>query len=105
MTEKKDDAKNRKMISRRQFLRGAGMTGAGLAAAACAPQVVEVEKEVPVEVIKEVTAVPEVAKKTGELSILRWNHFVPATDEWFDNYAQEWGDANGVKVTVDGIHQ
>jgi multiple sugar transport system substrate-binding protein len=109
MTEKKDDAKKDKLISRRQFLRGAGMTGAGLAAAACAPQIVEVEKEVAVEKIVEVekvvTAVPEVAKKTGELSILRWNHFVPAADVWFDEYAAEWGAANGVKVTVDGIHQ
>ncbi len=68
MTEKKEDAKKGKLISRRQFLRGAGMTGAGLAAAACAPQIVEVEKEVAVEmkqvveVEKVVTAVPSVVE-------------------------------------------
>lgn len=66
MSESKDRKKPGSVITRRQFLRRAGLTGAGLAAAACAPTVVEVEKEVavPVERIvveeKQVTAVPEV---------------------------------------------
>ena len=52
MTNEDDGKRQEKMISRRQFLRGAGMTGAGLAAAACTPQIVEVEKEVAVEKIE-----------------------------------------------------
>ncbi|MFK7802720.1 MAG: ABC transporter substrate-binding protein [Anaerolineae bacterium] len=36
-----------------------------------------------------------------ELRILQWNHFVPLYDEWFDQFAAEWGEQNGVQVTVD----
>lgn len=36
-----------------------------------------------------------------ELRILQWNHFVPHYDEWFDQFAAEWGAQNGVQVTVD----
>ena len=36
-----------------------------------------------------------------ELRILQWNHFVPLYDEWFDKFAAEWGEQNGVIVTVD----
>lgn len=38
------------------------------------------------------------------LSILQWSHFVASHDEWFDQFVQEWGDANGVEVTVDHIN-
>ena len=39
-----------------------------------------------------------------ELKILVWSHFVPRFDkEWYDGYAQKWGQANGIKVTVDHI--
>lgn len=38
------------------------------------------------------------------LSILQWQHFVPSFDEWFPTFLQEWGDANGVEVTVDMIN-
>ena len=62
MTEQSGMGRFGRAITRRQFLRRAGLTGAGLAAAACAPQIVEVEKEVSVDKIviqeKEVTAVP-----------------------------------------------
>lgn len=37
------------------------------------------------------------------LSITQWSHFVPSYDKWFDAYAQQWGEANGVKVTVQHI--
>jgi multiple sugar transport system substrate-binding protein len=39
-----------------------------------------------------------------ELKILQWQHFVPAYDEWFPQFLQEWGDANGVTVTLDQIN-
>ncbi|HEY6066944.1 MAG TPA: extracellular solute-binding protein, partial [Thermoanaerobaculia bacterium] len=43
---------------------------------------------------------PAPAKKT--LKILQWSHFIPAYDRWFDGvYTKEWGEKNGVHVTVD----
>jgi multiple sugar transport system substrate-binding protein len=38
------------------------------------------------------------------LSILQWSHFVPAYDVWFDAFAQAWGEANDVDVTVDHVN-
>ena len=38
------------------------------------------------------------------LTITQWSHFVPMYDKWFDAYAQEWGKANNVKVTVNHIN-
>jgi hypothetical protein len=38
------------------------------------------------------------------LRILQWSHFVPAYDTWFDAFAQAWGEANDVEVTVDHIN-
>lgn len=40
---------------------------------------------------------------SGDLKILLWSHFVPAHDEWFDAFAQDWGNQVGVNVTVDHI--
>lgn len=38
------------------------------------------------------------------LKILVWSHFVPRFDkEWLDVFARNWGEANGVEVTVDHI--
>jgi multiple sugar transport system substrate-binding protein len=99
---------------------------------ACAPQVEQVEvtrvveaepemvevtrivegevmiEEVPVEVEVEVTRVVEMAAAAAfpegtELSILQWSHFVPQYDTWFDPFAEDWGSANGVDVTVDHV--
>ncbi len=39
-----------------------------------------------------------------EISLLQWSHFVPRYDEWFDAYAAEWGEANGVGVSVDHVN-
>ena len=41
---------------------------------------------------------------SGDLRILRWSHFVPSHDEWFDAFARDWGQAVGVNVTVDHIN-
>ena len=41
---------------------------------------------------------------SGSLSILLWSHFVPSADEWFDPFAQAWGEQVGVDVTVDHIN-
>src|SRR5438552_15131388 len=41
--------------------------------------------------------------KGTTLQILQWSHFIPAYDAWYDKFAKEWGDKNGVKVRVDHI--
>lgn len=51
-----------------------------------------------------VQATPTVDISGTSLSILQWTHFVPAFDEWFPQFLQEWGDANGVEVSVDMIN-
>src|SRR5437764_2682521 len=43
------------------------------------------------------------AKQGASLKILLWSHFVPAYDDWFDNYAKQWGETNKVSVSVDHI--
>ncbi len=76
----------RRGLSRRQFLQGLG----GLAAATALPTF-------------KVFSAPS-SQLSGELKILLWSHFVPNHDVWFDPFAKAWGDANGVKVTVDHIN-
>lgn len=44
------------------------------------------------------------AQETGTLRILQWSHFVPSYDTWFDQYARQWGEANGVEVIVDHVN-
>lgn len=39
-----------------------------------------------------------------ELSILQWDHFVPGYDVWFDEFVKQWGEDNGVNVTIDHIN-
>lgn len=80
-------------------------------AAAPAPQVKKVEVTRVVEVPKEVevTRVVEVPSEKKfpegtELKLLQWSHFVPQYDKWFDPFAEQWGEANGVKVTVDHVN-
>ncbi|HEV2057600.1 MAG TPA: extracellular solute-binding protein [Methylomirabilota bacterium] len=41
--------------------------------------------------------------KGSTLRILTWSHYIPAYDVWFDKFAAQWGDQNGVKVRVDHI--
>ena len=75
-----------KTITRRDFIKTAG---AGIVAAGLGPTIF-------------IPRQAQAAEK--ELRILQWAHFVPRYDqEWFDNFAQKWGKANGVKVTVDHV--
>ena len=39
-----------------------------------------------------------------ELSLLQWSHFVPRYDQWFDAWAEDWGEANGIDVRVDHVN-
>lgn len=84
----------------------------GVLAAQCAPVTVEttavetvvVEKEVVKEVEKVVEVGTQPFPEGTELKILQWSHFVPQYDTWFDPFAQAWGEANGVEVTVDHVN-
>ncbi len=74
-------------VSRRQLLKTAGV---GLAGAALAPIYAG--------------CVPGQVTGGGKtLSIMQWNHFIPAYDDWFDKNAEEWGSKNNVKVSVDHV--
>ncbi|MGA9532777.1 MAG: extracellular solute-binding protein, partial [Anaerolineales bacterium] len=80
-----------------------------MALGACQPQVQErvVTQEVQQTVEVPVTQVVEVDQpdfpEGTQLHIVQWSHFVPQYDIWFDPFAQAWGDANGVDVTVDHV--
>lgn len=73
-------------LSRRKFLKvtGVGVAGGSLLAMLDARQA------------------PAQLKGTS-LRMLKWSHFVPAYDAWFDDFAKKWGEKNGVKVRVDHI--
>ncbi len=100
------------MNHRRLFSLLGTLTIAAILIAACAPQTivetvvvtqeVEVERQVEVTRVVEVEA-PEFPEGT-EIRLLQWSHFVPQYDVWFDPFAQAWGEANGVKVTVDHVN-
>ena len=77
----------RKLLTRRDFIKAAGV---GAVAMGVAPTIF----------------IPRQAHGASkELKILVWSHFVPRFDkEWYDGYVQKWGEANGVKVTVDHIN-
>lgn len=100
------------MNHRRLFSLLGTFTIAAILIAACAPQTVvetvvvtqevEVERQVEVTRVVEVEA-PEFPEGT-EIRLLQWSHFVPQYDVWFDPFAQAWGEANGVKVTVDHVN-
>jgi multiple sugar transport system substrate-binding protein len=90
--------------SRREFLRVAGLLGAGVALGACAS-----EPESPGEDGTAGGAEPSPkftepsTALSGTLSILMWSHFVPSHDEWFQQFVADWGDKVGVRVRVDHI--
>ncbi len=73
-------------ISRRDFLKKAGI---GAASLALGPAVLT----------------DAFAQKPGRrtLRILQWSHFVPTHDKWYDQYAREWGEKHDVDVIVDHI--
>ena len=38
-----------------------------------------------------------------KLSIMQWNHFIPAYDQWFDGFAARWGEEHDTEVLVDHV--
>jgi multiple sugar transport system substrate-binding protein len=75
-----------KKITRRDFLKKAGIGAAGLA-------------------LGPVVLNEAFAQKQGRrtLRILQWSHFVPTHDKWYDQYAREWGEKHDVDVIIDHI--
>jgi len=84
-----------KNLSRREFLRKAAVTGAGLALAGCAPKVVKetvvVEKEVEKTVEKVVTATPAMIEPT---EVLHWNWLSASDAEVWQSVIDDFNDAN-----------
>jgi multiple sugar transport system substrate-binding protein len=70
-------------------------------------RVVESVSEVEVEVTRVVEIESEMEEgfpEGTELHILQWSHFVPQYDTWFNPFAEDWGNTNGVDVTVDHVN-
>lgn len=76
----------KRRISRREFIKKAGVGAAGLALGPAMLSNVFAQKP---------------GRRT--LRILQWSHFVPRYDKWFDPYARKWGEAHNVDVIVDHI--
>src|SRR5205807_2783274 len=73
-------------VTRREFMRFSGTVVAGASLATMLDA-----RQAPAQI------------RGTTLRMLKWSHFVPAYDQWFDKFAQEWGDKNGVRVLVDHI--
>ncbi len=90
--------------TRRDVLRMTAAAGLGTAAAACAS-----EPESPTERGARAGQEPSpvfnepASALSGSLTILVWSHFVPSHDEWFDQFATDWGEQVGVDVRVDHV--
>ena len=86
-------------MSRRDFLKASGLTMVAVACGGNGGGVPAPQREG----APDVEFLDPTTQLSGDLSILLWSHFVPRHDEWFDSYAQEWGQNVGVNVTVDHI--
>jgi multiple sugar transport system substrate-binding protein len=73
-------------VDRRRFLK---VSGGGLASASLLTMLDA--RQAPAQI------------KGTTLRMLKWSHYVPAYDVWFDKFAKEWGEKNGVTVRVDHI--
>lgn len=88
----------KRSLSRRHFLKGLGAAGA----LASLPRSILQLPSAPLPTFRRMARPSQ--QLSGDLRILQWSHFVPRYDQWFDPFAQEWGAANGVNVTVDHIN-
>jgi multiple sugar transport system substrate-binding protein len=79
-------AKSRR-LSRRRFIKAAGLGAAGLSSGLLIPKYALGEK-----------------KPAKKLTIAQWSHFVPGFDTWFNTqYTKEWGEKNDTEVIVENI--
>src|SRR5947207_3560900 len=86
MTDPRPAHVDPRTVGRRDFLKvaGAGVAGASLLTMLDA-------RQAPAQI------------KGTSLRMLKWSHYVPAYDVWFDDFAKKWGEKTGVKVRVDHI--
>jgi multiple sugar transport system substrate-binding protein len=82
-------------VSRRSVVQGAGLAGM---ATTLGTYAAKAQESTPVQ------TTPAVDISGTSLSILQWSHFVPSFDTWFETFLNEWGEANGVTVTLDRIN-
>src|SRR5438445_13008395 len=68
-------------VTRREFMRFSGTVVAGASLATMLDA-----RQAPAQI------------RGTTLRMLKWSHFVPAYDQWFYKFAQEWGEKNGVRV-------
>ena len=82
--------------TRREFLRTTGGAAAAVAAgsllAACGAG----------PAASPAAAIPQ-PRRGAKIVLLQWNSFVKPADAELRRQAKEWGDANGVDVTIDGV--
>ncbi len=90
--------------SRRQFLARAATMGFSASAIASAEAFAANGYRFPNGKASLVQSTPAADISGTELKILQWQHFVPSYDEWFATFVQEWGEANGVTVTLDQVN-
>lgn len=76
----------KRKITRRDFLKKAGVGAASLTLAPSLLQNVFAQSQ---------------GKRT--LKILQWSHFVPTYDKWYDSFAKSWGEKNNVEVIINHI--
>jgi len=89
------------LITRRSFIQG--VSAAALLAACSGGESSNTQDAAPnIEAPGEKFTEPA-SQLSGDLRLLMWSHFVPQHDEWFDTFAQDWGERVGVNVTVDHI--
>jgi multiple sugar transport system substrate-binding protein len=94
----------RKKLSRREFLKTAGVAGAGLAAAGLAGcAATPAPTAAPTEAPMAEPTVVEGPTKTNALKLQLISHFVAGYDDWIKQFAMDWGQANGVTVAVDFV--
>jgi len=82
-------------VSRRTVVRGAGVAGM---VTALGTYTARAQESTPVQTS------PSIDISGTSLSILQWQHFVPSFDDWFETFLNEWGEANGVSVSLDRIN-
>jgi multiple sugar transport system substrate-binding protein len=93
-----------KKLSRREFLKTAGVAGAGLAAAGLAGcAATPAPTAAPTEAPMAEPTVAEGPAKTNALKLQLISHFVAGYDDWIKQFATDWGTANGVTVSVDFV--
>lgn len=94
-------------LDRRSLLKGlgVGLMGVSLAPllAACGSNSGGTKVNAPVGNVA-AGGTPAIKISPGaSLNILMWNHFVPAFDKFFNQFAADWGKANNVNVRVDHV--